>query len=54
MMCADDGLKDSQEIARKFLDEMDWSSDVLTIQLERCDHVIRALQMIRQNAKLAA
>lgn len=51
---AEDGAKDAQSIATRFLDEMDWTSDALTIQFERCDPVLRARAMIRQNSRVAA
>lgn len=53
MMCAEDGAKDAQSIAAKFMNEMDWKADALTIQFERCEPVIRALSIIRQHAKAA-
>ncbi len=52
-LCAEEGLKDASSIAKRFLDEMDWEDDALTTALERFDHVIRAMTMIRLRAKVA-
>jgi ParB-like chromosome segregation protein Spo0J len=52
-ICAEDGEKDAAQISARFFREMDWESDVLTIQLERGEPVIRALAIIRQHAKAA-
>lgn len=48
MVCAEEGEKDGASIAARFLDEMDWDSSALMIQLERCEPVFRALAMIQQ------
>lgn len=54
MVCAEEGAKDGAAIASRFLDEMDWSSDALKIQLERCEPVLRALAIIQQQKRQAA
>lgn len=54
MVCAEDMAKDGPAIAARFINEMDWSSEPLTTQLERCEPVIRALAMIRQHNRAAA
>jgi len=54
MVCAEDGAKDGPSIATRFLDEMDWDATALTIQLERCEPVFRALAIIQQQARKAA
>lgn len=54
MVCAEDGAKDGPTIAAKFLAEMDWDAQALTIQLERCEPVFRALAMIQQEAQRKA
>lgn len=54
LICAEDGAKDASSIAARFLDEMDWNSEALAIQLERCEPVIRALAMIKQHNRAAA
>jgi ParB-like chromosome segregation protein Spo0J len=54
MICAEDGEKDGPSIATRFLDEMDWDAAALTIQLERCEPVFRALAIIQQQARKAA
>ena len=38
MLCAEEGVKDGSDIAKKFMDEMDWESLPLTLQLERAEH----------------
>jgi hypothetical protein len=53
VMCAEDGAKDAQTIASQFMEEMDWKSDALVLQLERCEPVIRALSIIVQHKKAA-
>jgi len=54
MVCAEDGAKDGPTIASRFLEEMDWDATALTIQLERCEPVFRALAIIQQQARKAA
>lgn len=54
MVCAEDGAKDGPTIASRFLGEMDWDATALTIQLERCEPVFRALAIIQQQARKAA
>lgn len=54
MVCAEDGEKDGPSIAARFLEEMDWNAPALTIQLERCETVFRALAIIQQQARKAA
>lgn len=52
-ICAEDGAKDAPAIAQRFMSEMDWHADALLIQLDRCEPVIRALALIKQQ-RLAA
>lgn len=54
MLCAEEGAKDGGSIAAKFMDEMDWGSVPLTLQLERADPVIRSLAIIKQSRHQAA
>lgn len=48
LVCAEDGACDARAIATKFLEEMDWNQDVLRLQYERGQPVIRALALIEQ------
>ena len=54
VMTAEDGAKDGAAIASRFLEEMDWSSDALKIQLERCEPILRALAIIQQQKRQVA
>ena len=54
MVCAEDGAKDGPTIAERFIQEMDWNSPALVLQLERCDPVLRALGIIKQESRRAA
>lgn len=54
MVCAEDGEKDGPSIAARFLEEMDWNAPALTIQLERCEPVFRALAIIQQRHQKVA
>lgn len=54
MVCAEDGEKDGPSIAARFLEEMDWNAPALTIQLERCEPVFRALALIQQRHQKVA
>lgn len=48
MMCAEEGFKDATVIAAKFDAEMDYSSQPLVMQLDRCMPIIYALAIIQQ------
>jgi len=52
MICAEDGSKDGGSIAGRFALEMDWSSQPLLLQLERCEPIIEAVEILRK--KIAA
>lgn len=54
MVCAEDGAKDGPAIAEQFISGMDWNSPALLAQLERCDPVLRALGIIKQESRRAA
>lgn len=49
MRCAEQGLRDGQSIATRFLSEVDWSKDVVHMQFDRCAPILRALAIIQQS-----
>lgn len=54
MACAGEGQRDAAAIATRFLSEMDWNSHPLVLQLERCQPVYHALNIIYQRQQKAA
>lgn len=47
IICAEDGDKDGDGIATRFMNEMDWSHQGLSAQFDRCQPIIDALTKLR-------
>lgn len=53
MVCAEQGVADGEAIAKKFLREMDWKSEPLSLQFDRCIPVIQSLSIIQERRQAA-
>lgn len=51
MVCAEQSMKSGGDIAARFLEEMDWDAQALSIQFERCLPVFRAIAIVTQHTE---